>query len=87
MILAMPKAFVLNGAIIVLALGGAAAQDEKKARPMGDDWPDWTAQTAFIPFTRGIANSGLAAFTGGTLLFFAATWPHPIPAGFWRWVD
>jgi uncharacterized membrane protein len=86
MILGTPKAVVLDGAIIFLALGGAAAQDEKKARLMGEDWHDWTAQTAFIPFTRGIANPGLVAFIGGTLLFFAATWLHPIRAGFWRWI-
>ena len=87
MILAMPKALVLDGAIIILALGGAAAQDSKKAKLMGEDWHDWTAQTAFVPFTRGIANPGFVAFIGGTLLFFAATWLHPIPAGFWRWID
>lgn len=86
MIIAMPKAIVLDGAIIILALAGAAAQDLKKARLMGEDWHDWTAQTAFVPFTRGIANPGFTAFLGGTLLFFAATWLHPIPAGFWRWI-
>jgi len=86
MILASPKAVVLDGAIVILALGGAAAQDSKKAIQMGEDWHDWTAQTAFVPFTRGIANPGFAAFIGGTLLFFAATWLHPIPAGFWRWI-
>lgn len=26
------------------------------------------------------------ALIGGTLLFFIATWAHPIPAGFWRWI-
>jgi uncharacterized membrane protein len=86
MILAMPKTVVLDGAIILLALGGAAAQDRKKAGLMGEDWHDWTAQTAFVPFTRGVANPGLVAFVGGTLLFFAATWLHPVPAGFWRWI-
>jgi uncharacterized membrane protein len=85
-IIAMPKALVFDGAIIILALGGAAAQDAKKARLMGEDWHDWTAQTAFVPFTRGVANPGLVAFVAGTLLFFAATWLHPIPAGFWRWI-
>jgi uncharacterized membrane protein len=86
MIIATPKAIVLDGAIIILALGGAVAQDLKKAKLMGEDWHDWTAQTAFVPFTRGIANPGFTAFIGGTLLFFAATWLHPIPAGFWRWI-
>lgn len=87
MILATTKAILLDGAIIILALGGAAGQDFKKARLMGEDWHEWTAQTAFIPFTRGIAGPGLVAFVGGTLLFFGATWLHPIPAGFWRWIS
>jgi uncharacterized membrane protein len=85
-VIAAPKALVFDGAIIVLALVGAALQDRKKVAQMGEDWHDWTAQTAFVPFTRGIANPGLVAFAGGTLLFFAATWLHPLPAGFWRWI-
>lgn len=86
MILGMPKAMVFDGAIIIMAVGGAAAQDSKKAGQMGDDWHNWTAQTAFVPFTRGLAWPGTIAAIGGTLLFFLATWLHPIPAGFWRWV-
>lgn len=85
-ILAMPKALVLDGAIIVLALAGAAGQDRKKAGQMGNAWHDWTAQTAFVPFTRGLAFPGTIAFVGGTLLFLAFTWAHPVPAGIWRWV-
>ena len=86
MILAMPKTLFLDGTIIIMALFGAAGQDAKKRRLMGDAWHEWTAQTAFIPFTRGIANPGAVALIGGTLLFFLATWLHPIPAGFWRWI-
>ena len=85
-VVAMPKAIVLDGAILLLALGGAAGQDVKKQRLMGDAWHEWTAQTAFVPFTRGLANPGLVALFGGALLFFAARWAHPVPAGFWRWI-
>ena len=85
MILGQPKALVFDGAIIILALGGAAAQDRKKAGQLGEDWHDWTAQTAFVPFTRGLAFPGTVALVGGTLLFLIATWLHPIPAGIWRW--
>ena len=85
-VLAMPKALVFDGAIIVLALAGAVGQDRKKATQMGEDWHDWTAQTAFVPFTRGLAYPGSVAAIGGTLLFFLATWLHPVPAGFWRWI-
>jgi uncharacterized membrane protein len=85
-ILAMPKALVFDGAILLLALAGAAAQDRKKARQMGESWREWTAETAFVPFTRGLGNPGALALIGGTLLFVVATWAHPVPAGFWRWL-
>jgi uncharacterized membrane protein len=85
-LIAMPKAIVFDGAIILLALVGALAQDRKKASSMGEAWHEWTAQTAFVPFTRGIAYPGTVASVGGTLLFLIATWAHPIPAGIWRWV-
>jgi uncharacterized membrane protein len=85
-VVAMPKALVLDGAILILALAGAAMQDRKKEAAMGEDWHDWTAQTAFIPFTRGLSSPGLVAFAAGTILFLVATWAHPIPVGFWRWI-
>ena len=80
------KAMVLDGAILVLALAGAAAQDSKKAGLMGERWHEWRAQTAFVPFARGVAYPGTDATIGGTILFFFATWAHPVPAGFWRWI-
>lgn len=86
MVIAMPKALVFDGAIILLALAGAAGQDRKKAGLMGERWHEWTAQTAFVPFTRGVANPGVIALVGGTLLFLIATWAHPVPAGIWRWI-
>lgn len=91
MILAMPKALVFDGAIIILALFGAMAQDRKKAQQFGEDWHDWTAETAFVPFARGLAYPGTVAFIGGTLLFMIATWLHEpiahVPAGIWRWIS
>ena len=86
LVIAMPKALVFDGAIIILALAGAAGQDRKKAGLMGERWHEWTAQTAFVPFTRGIANPGAVALVGGILLFLIATWLHPAPAGIWRWI-
>lgn len=85
-VIGMPKALVLDGAILILAIGGAAAQDSKKKRLMGDAWHEWTAETAFVPFTKGIAFPGTVAAIGGTIFFFLVTWLHPIPAGFWRWI-
>ena len=89
-VVATPKALVFDGALLLLALGGSAGQDAKKAKLMGEAWHEWVAQTAFVPFTRGIANPGMVALVGGTLLFFLATWAHGAlgagPAGFWRWI-
>jgi len=85
-VVGMPKSLVLDGAILILALGGAAGQDAKKHAMMGDAWHEWTAETAFVPFTRGLAWPGAVATVGGTILFFLFTWLHPIPAGFWRWI-
>jgi uncharacterized membrane protein len=86
MIVATPKALVLDGAILLLAGVGAALQDRKKAGLMGEAWHEWTAQTAFWPFARGFANPGAFALVGGTLLFLLATWLHPMPVGLWRWI-
>ena len=86
MVVATAKAIVLDGAILFLALAGAAGQDRKKERLMGDRWHEWAGQTAFVPLARGLANPGMVALVGGTLLFFAATWLHPAPAGLWRWL-
>jgi uncharacterized membrane protein len=87
---ATEKAVVFDGAILVLSMGGSIGQDRKKAALMGERFHEWSAQTAFIPFTRGVANPGAVALIGGTLLFFVATWAHgalgAMPAGFWRWV-
>jgi uncharacterized membrane protein len=85
-VVATPKAVVLDLAILVLAVGGSVGQDSKKRKLMGEQWHEWTAQTAFIPFSRGIAYPGTVAVVGGTLLFALATWAHPMPAGFWRLV-
>ena len=86
MVIAMPRALVFDGAIIFLALVGSAMQDRKKQRLMGATWHEWSAQTAFVPFARGLASPGLFALVAGTLLLFLATWLHPEPTGPWRWI-
>lgn len=80
------KAMVFDGALIFLAIAGSIGQDAKKERRMGERFHEWAAQTAFIPFSRGIAWPGTAALVGGTLLFLVATWLHPFPVGIWRWI-
>ena len=37
-------------------------------------------------FLSAIANPGIVAVVGRTPLFLIATWAHPVPAGFWRWI-
>ena len=86
MVVATPKALVLDGAVLLLALVGASLQDRKKADLMGERWHEWTAQTAFWPFARGFVSPGAFALIGGTLLFLVATWLHPQPVGLWRWI-
>jgi uncharacterized membrane protein len=85
-VVATPKALLFDGAILFLALAGSVGQDRKKAKLMGERFHEWTAQTAFVPFTGGISNPGAIALVGGTALFLLATWLHPFPAGIWRWI-
>ncbi len=66
----------IGASILFLALVGAAGQDRKKARLLGEPWRDWMRRTAFVPFGRGFASPGLFALVGGTLLWLAATWAH-----------
>ena len=62
------KAVVFDGAILLLALGGSLGQDSEEGQAlMGERWHEWTAQTAFIPFTRGLAYPGTVAIVGGHL--------------------
>ncbi|MEH3045573.1 NnrU family protein [Sphingomonas adhaesiva] len=87
-----PSNVVLAGAIIVLALVGAWAQDRKKARLQPDFWPEWERRTSFVPFARGLRVRGLGghALGGGLVVWLVATWAHwPLAgwaAGVWRWV-
>ncbi|MEG3165174.1 NnrU family protein [Sphingomonas sp. PB2P19] len=87
---------VLCGAIIALALVGAALQDRKKAALDPQGWPAWQSRTSYLPFAAIAARRarfggfGLHTLAGGLVLWLAATWAH-IPlagwaAGIWRWV-
>ena len=80
-----PSALAIAIAILVLALGGATGQDRKKQHQLGEQWLTWQERTSFVPFGRGLAGPGWFAFVGGTILFVAATWLHPLPVGIWRW--
>lgn len=78
---------VLSSAIAILALGGAALQDNKKARLLGDVWRNWRTRTNFLPFGKGFALPDTFAFVTGTVVWLVATWAHGAlgyrPAGIW----
>jgi uncharacterized membrane protein len=90
------KNIILCGAIIVLALVGAAMQDRKKAALDPQGWPAWQSKTSYLPFAAIIAGRtklggfGMHAIAGGLVTWLAATWLHiPLagwPAGIWRWI-
>ena len=85
-----PAVLILSGFIALLAIGGAAGQDIKKVKLMGDSWQQWAAKTTFVPFAKGWAWPGRTALVGGTLIWLAATWAHPLlgapTAGIWTWL-
>lgn len=90
------KNIILSGAIIMLALVGAALQDRKKAAldPLG--WSAWEGRTSYLPLAAIAAGRarfggfGMHALGGGFVTWLAATWAHiPLagwPAGIWRWI-
>lgn len=87
-----PSVLILCAGIALLALGGAAGQDAKKARLQPDFWPGWQARTAFVPFTGPAPPRawwpGWDVLLSGFALWLLATWLHPpfgAPAvGLWR---
>jgi uncharacterized membrane protein len=78
---------ILCAAIAFLALVGAALQDAKKARLLGDVWKDWQSKTSFMPYGRGLKSADGFALVAGTIVWLAATWAHGAlgyqPAGVW----
>lgn len=91
------KNLVLSGAIIALALFGAAMQDRKKAALDPQGWTTWQGRTSYLPFAAvaqgraTIGGFGAHALGGGLVVWLVATWAHiPIAgwrAGIWRWLS
>jgi len=81
---------ILCAAIAFLALAGAALQDAKKEKLLGDVWKDWKSRTSFIPYGRGLQSADGFALMFGTLLWLGATWAHAalgyMPAGVWAFL-
>jgi uncharacterized membrane protein len=90
------KNVILSGAIILLALVGAALQDRKKEQLDPDGWAAWEKRTSYVPFAAiatgraRLGGFGGHALGGGLVVWIAATWAHiPLagwPAGIWRWL-
>ena len=71
----------LSSAIAFLALVGAALQDAKKERLLGEVWRDWRSKTSFIPYGRGLKSADAFALVLGTIVWLAATWAHEALGG------
>jgi uncharacterized membrane protein len=67
---------ILCTAIAFLALLGAALQDAKKLKLVGEPWRDWRSKTSFIPYGRGLKSADGFALVAGTLLWLVASWAH-----------
>jgi len=86
---------ILCGAIILLALVGAALQDRKKQALQPERWRAWKARTSYWPYAAVAAGRAKLGgyrphdIAGGLVLWLAATWAHGplagVPAGIWHW--
>lgn len=87
-----PSVLVLCAGIAILALGGSAGQEVKKAKLQPDFWPCWKAKTAFVPFTGPAPVRamwpGWGVLLAGVALWLIASWLHPMlgapDVGVWR---
>lgn len=84
------RTIVLAGAIAVLALVGAALQDGKKRKLVGEPWRAWEARTSYWPNLARLGAVGWKLWLGALVAWLVLTWAH-IPlggwaAGIWRWL-
>jgi len=85
-----PRTLVVAGSVLVLALVGAALQDAKKEKLLGEAWKGWEAQTRYWPRIAGLAQVSPVLWIAGALAWAAITWAHMplagVSAGVWRWL-
>ena len=80
---------LLAAAVGLLALVGAAHQDSKKRRQLGDIWAGYQQQTSFWPLGAQLAGRqpwgalwpGLVPVVGGFILWALLTFVHPMLLG------
>ena len=84
------RSFLLCGAIVGLALGGAALQDRRKLATSGREWGVWQQRTSFWPKLKRLPDIG-TAWLVGLAVWLAVTFAHVyfigMPAGIWRLID
>ena len=85
-----PASLILCASIALLALAGAALQDQKKIKLLGPVWQEWRSKTSFLPYGRGLKSADAFALVTGTIVWLAATWAHGAlgyrPAGVWAFL-
>lgn len=77
---------ILADAIGILALAGAAHQDHKKRRLMGETWARYERETSYWPFGAQLAGRqpwsavwpGVVPVVGGVALWALLTFVHPV---------
>ncbi|QMW21524.1 NnrU family protein [Sandaracinobacteroides saxicola] len=93
-----PPTLALCGAVLLLALVGAAGQDAKK-QALDAGWAAYASQTSYWPLGAQLAGRrgwgdvwpGLWPVLGGTGFWLLMTWLHPSlmgapVVGLWEWI-
>lgn len=87
---ASPRAVMLYGALALMAVGGARAQDAKFARLYGREWQIWSHRTPFWPDLRALPKLG-GIWAGAAVVWLVVTTTHwlaaDIPAGLFHFFD
>lgn len=85
-----PRTLVTAGSMGVLALVGAALQDGKKRKLLGEAWTRWEAQTSYWPRLGALGGIGIGLWIAAIVAWLLFTWLHIVlayvPAGLWRWI-
>jgi uncharacterized membrane protein len=83
------RTIVLAGTILLVALAGAALQDGKKRKLVGEPWRRWEGETSYWPNLGRLGAAGWKLWAGALIAWLVLTWVHIplayVPAGVWRW--